>query len=146
MKFRLAGASAVAALAAIAALAPAAAASPARPAAAEASAVIGPPITGNLCSGDACARVYARGGGQSAAEVYVRVWARSYPFYGHFELRVPGVRNPYNTGDATNYAGRAAATWEVPNNDGRFTVTAWQRTGPRSWGGIGSVSFNGAIL
>jgi hypothetical protein len=123
-----------------------AATSPAAGPAAAASVTAGSPISPSFCSGDVCTRIYLPPHAPNFSKIVVRIWARSYSFYGHFELKVPGVAKPYNTGDTTNRAGATGALFEVPNNDGRFTVYAWLQTGPRSWAGIGSTGFNGAYI
>lgn len=145
MKLRTA--SAVLAPAAVAVAAVTASAGGASAATTSAAVTAGSPVRPSFCSGDVCTRIYLPPHAPpDFSRIVVRIWARSYPFYGHFELQVPGVRTPYNTGDAANKAGAAGALFEVPNNDGRFTVRAWLRTGPRSWSGIGSTGFNGAYI
>lgn len=148
MKYRTASALlAPAALATAVTLASASAASaaPARPAAAS-SVRAGQKLAGPYCGGDVCAEVYLPAGARNFGSVVVQVWAWHSTFTGHFELQVPGVRNPYNSGDAANRAGVTGHLFLVPNDNGRFTVTAWKKAGPRSWASIGVTGFNGAVF
>ena len=133
-------------LAAAATLASAGPASALTASPAAASATLGPAISPSYCSGDVCTRVYLPPNAPDFSRIIVRVWARNYTFYGHFELQVPGIRAPFNSSDATNRAGGTGHLFEVPNNDGRFTAHAWLKTGPRSWGSIGATGFNGAVI
>jgi hypothetical protein len=132
---------------AIAALAPAAAASAAdNPAPATAGVAAGQPISPAYCSGDLCLRIYLPANAPNFDTIIVREWASKYTFFGHFELQVPGVSRPYNSNENTNYAGATGHLFTVPNNDGRFTARAWQRTGSDSWVSVGATGFTGAYI
>jgi hypothetical protein len=114
-------------------------------AAAAASEGVGPSVSPTYCGGDVCAHVYLPVNAPDFSEIVVQVWAYKSTFAGHFELQVPGVRAPYNSPDAVNRAGVTGYLFEVPNNDGRFTVSGWRETGS-SWAGNGSLGFSGAVI
>lgn len=139
-----------AALAAAAALSSAGAASAATvrstAAAAAASEGVGERLAGPYCGGDVCSEVYLPAGARNFGEIVVQVWAWHSTFSGHFELQVPHVRAPYNSADAKNRADVTGGMFEVPNNNGRYTITAWKKTGARSYASIGVAGFNGAVF
>ena len=151
MKFRVAALApvmlAAAATLAAAGVARASAPYPPDPPVVSASVDPGTPVSPEYCSGDVCAQVYRMPGARQLAYVNVRVWARSRTFFGHFELQVPSVYGPLkrNSGDTSNNAGGFGYLTEEPNNPGRFTVTAYKKTGPQSWVGISSTWFSGKI-
>jgi hypothetical protein len=109
---------------------------------------LGEQLIGPLCNGSVCVRVYLPAGAPNFGTIVVRAYASS-TFYGHFELVMPNSTNTgsivYNSSQNTNHAGGTGHLWEVPNNNGQWTVRGWFYNGSK-WEPVGTVGFTGAVF
>jgi hypothetical protein len=91
------------------------------------------------CSGDVCGELTS----SNSTTFDIRTWvpASGFSFFGHFELQTP-EHTTFNTGQATWNPGGGGHTFQVPNRNGQYCATAWERVSSTSWENIGEVCWN----